>query len=209
VLAFAVGGEAGARLSERLDMATSPATLIRMMRHAAPPVHPTPRVLGVDDWTKRKGANYGTILVDFETHRVVDLLPDRDAATFQAWLEARPGVEIISRDRGEPYATGGKAGAPNALHIADRWHLIHNWAEVVERVMRRHQTPLRQVKRVKPIPPEVPSVKLLPPKRVNPRRLYADARHEQVQRDRFEQWTTIRERHAKGTTLKDLSRDLG
>jgi transposase len=95
-------------------MATSPATLIRLMRHAAPPAHPTPRVLGVDDWAKRKGANYGTILVDLETHRVVDLLPDRDAETFQAWLEARPGVEIISRDRGEPYTTDGKAGTPDA-----------------------------------------------------------------------------------------------
>lgn len=209
VLAFAVGGEAGARLSERLGMATSPATLIRMMRHAAPPVHPTPRVLGVDDWAKRKGTHYGTILVDLETHRVIDLLPDRDAATFQTWLEARPGVEIISRDRGDSYTTGGKAGAPHALHIADRWHLIHNWAEVVERVMRRYQTLLRQIKRVKPIPAAVPSANLLPPKRVNRRRLYADARREQVQRDRFERWTTIRERHAKGATLKDISRDLG
>ncbi len=208
VVAFGLGGEAGARLSERLGMATSPATLIRMMRQSAPPAHPTPRVLGVDDWAKRKGANYGTILVDLEAHRVVDLLPDRDAETFQAWLEARPGVEIISRDRGERYTTGGKAGAPKALHIADRWHLIHNWAEVVERVMRRHHTLLRQVKRTKALPDVTTTAKLLPPQRVNRRRLYADARREQVQRDRFEQWTTIRERHAKGATLKDISRDL-
>ncbi len=208
VVAFAVGGEAGARLSERLGMASSPATLIRMMRQASPPAHPTPRVLGVDDWAKRKGANYGTILVDLETHRVVDLLPDRNAETFQAWLEARPGVEIISRDRGERYTTGGKAGAPDARHIADRWHLIHNWAEVVERVMRRHQTLLRQVKRTKALPGDTSAASLLPPKRVNRRRLYADARREQIQRDRFEQWTTIRERHAKGATLKDISRDL-
>jgi len=208
MIAFAVGGEAGARLTQRLGMATSPATLIRMMRQSSVPAHSTPRVLGVDDWAKRKGANYGTILVDLETHRVVDLLPDRDAETFQAWLEARPGVEIISRDRGERYTTGGKAGAPDALHIADRWHLIHNWAEVVERIMRRHHSLLRQVKRTKTLPNDTPAVNLLPPKRVNRRRLYVDARREQVQRNRFEQWTTIRERHAKGATLKDISRDL-
>ena len=95
VIAFALGGEAGARLTDRLGMATSPATLIRMMRQSAPTAYATPRVLGVDDWAKRKGANYGTILVDLEAHRVVDLLPDRTAETFQSWLEARPGIAII------------------------------------------------------------------------------------------------------------------
>ncbi len=208
VVAFALGGEAGARLSARLGMATSPATLIRIMRRSAPPAHPTPRVLGVDDWAKRKGANYGTILVDLETHHVVDLLPDRKAETFQTWLDARPGVEIISRDRGERYATGGKAGAPDALHVADRWHLIRNWAEVVERVMRRHQTLLRQVKRIKPLSSGATATTWLPPKSVNRRRLYADARREQAQHDRWERWTTIRDRHAKGASLKDIEREL-
>ncbi len=208
VIAFALGGEAGARLTDRLGMATSPATLIRMMRQSAPTTYATPRVLGVDDWAKRKGAKYGPILVDLEAHRVVDLLPDRTAETFQAWLEARPGVEIISRDRGERYATGGKAGAPDALHIADRWHLIRNWAEVIERVMRRHQTLLRKVKRVKPLPSGATAATLLPPKSVNRRRLYADARREQAQRERFERWTTIRDRYAKGASLKDIEREL-
>jgi len=208
LIAFALGGEAGARLAARLGMAVSPASLISFIRQTAAPTQPTPRVLGVDDWAKRKGARYGTILVDLEAHRVVDLLPDRTAESFSAWLEANPGVEIITRDRAERYATGAKHGAPHALQIADRWHLMHNWAEVVERVLRRHHTRLRQVQLVKPLPEGQSAIVLLPPKSVNRRRHYADRRRAQAQRRRREWWTTIRERHAKGVALTDIAREL-
>ncbi len=104
--------------------------------------------------------------------------------------------------------TGGKLGAPEAIHVADRWHLIRNWVAVVERVLRRHHTALRQVHLVKPLPLSATATTLLPAKRVNCRRQYADERRVRVERARFEQWTTIRERHAKGATLKDIARDL-
>ncbi len=145
LLAFALGGEAGARLSARLGMGTSPANLIALIRNTPVPSRPTPAVLGVDDWAKRKGVSYGTILVDLEARRVVDVLPERSSTTFAEWLEEHPGVTIISRDRGEQYATGGALGAPGAVHVADRWHLIRNWADVSERVLKRHQTALRQI----------------------------------------------------------------
>ena len=137
--------EAGARLSRHLKMTVSADTLLRIARAIPLEKHPTPRVLGVDDWALKKGRRYGTILVDLERRCPVDLLPERSADALEQWLKDHPGVEVISRDRGDEYIQGASRGAPKALQIADRWHLLKNWNEALQRMWNRHGKALRQV----------------------------------------------------------------
>ena len=134
-LGLALGGEAGARQSRRLGMAASPSTVLRFIRRCAFAAAPTPRILGIDDFALRKGQVYGTLLVDDETHRPVDVVPDRTAETVATWLQAHPGVQMITRDRSTEYARGVSQGAPGVLEIADRWHLLVNLREALERLL--------------------------------------------------------------------------
>jgi transposase len=133
-LALAFGGEAGARQSERSAMPANGYTLLRRAHSAVPPSRPTLRVLGIDDFSFRKGQVFGTILTGGESHEVVEHLPDRTAETAAAWLQQHTGVEIVTRDRSADFARAISTGDPHAVQVADRFHLVKNAGEVLERV---------------------------------------------------------------------------
>jgi transposase len=139
-MGLALGGEPGSRLAAKLGMPTSPDTLLRRVKQARPNAvpAPTPRVVGVDDWAMRKGHTYGTIIIDLERSEVLELLPGRDGVELKTWLGRHAEVEILSRDRWASFADAAASAAPQAKQVADRWHLLKNVREALERFLDRY-----------------------------------------------------------------------
>jgi transposase len=144
LLGYVAGGLPGQRLLARLAIAASDDTVLRRVREqpSAEVSVTSIRHLGVDDWAWRKGQVYGTILVDLDFHRVIDLLPERTAESFAAWLKQHPEIVTIARDRGGLYAEGAARGAPQSQQIADRFHLLVNLSATMERVLEEHSRQL-------------------------------------------------------------------
>lgn len=210
LLGFALGGEAGTRLGRRLGFRLSPRTVLRLLRRTPPVTHPTPRVLGMDDWSFRR-RQMGTILVDLEQHTPVDLLPESTDTAVATWLQAHPGVAIISRDRGDVYAKGATVGAPDALQVADRWHLLKNIGDAFQKLLARHGAALRQAARdaggqdvlavAGPVPPPPPPSKR-PARPLKPRPLTVQQTWQRATYQR------VRDLAAAGWSVQAIAREL-
>src|SRR5690606_32806063 len=146
-----LGGEAGARLSQDLRVPVSPDTMLRLLyrMELAPAVGL--RVVGIDEWAWRKGVQYGTIVCDLESGRPVELLPEAQAETVARWLAGHPGIEVVSRDRAGMFADAAALGAPQAVQVADRWHLLRNLGDVAERVLVGLSIPPIRVEKTEPL----------------------------------------------------------
>jgi transposase len=210
----ALGGEAGARLAKKTAMPTSPDTLLRRVKQARDRSSGAPRFVGIDDWAWCKGQRYGTIVVDLETNDVIDLLPDRDAETVKTWLKAHPGIEVVSRDRASAYSKAASEGASHAQQVADRWHLLKNVREAIERLFERHLPLITDA--LKPAEPDPKSradvlsdgapdgATTLEPTPASPQQEAAFAKR----RRRVEQFERVHELRRQGTPIRQIARDL-
>jgi transposase len=205
-------------------MATSPDTLLRRVKRLKYEPAEPPRAVGIDDWAWRKGQRYGTIVVDLELSDVIDLLPDRDAETVAAWLKAHPGIKVVSRDRSATYAEASTQGASGAVQVADRWHLLKNLREAVERVLERHSAAVNAALKALETPPgpdrdpvalqagaatpaaETPSTE--PPVEPVPQSPRLQARRAK-RRELVERFEQVHEPHKRGHPAARIARELG
>jgi transposase len=139
---FAVGSRAGARLAHALGLPGSSRTILRVIHRMPFPLSAAPRVIGLDEWAWRRGRRFGTIVCDLERHQVIDLLPERSAPSVAQWLQAHSTVAIVCRDRSGLYAEGIRQGAPQAVQVVDRFHLVQNLRDALERLFLRYRREL-------------------------------------------------------------------
>lgn len=148
---YALGLEVGAEVTHRIlakfQIDISGDTVLRILRrhNCAAGIETPLRAIGVDDWAFKRGKTYGTIIVNLQSRRVVDLLPDRSAETLARWLKKHPSIEIVTRDRSTDYAMAIRQGAPQAMQVADRWHLLLNLRQMLGKYLASIQNRLQQL----------------------------------------------------------------
>jgi transposase len=193
-----------ARTAEKLlkldQVGISDTTVNRLLLHLPEPEQPPVRVLGVDDWAKRKGQRYGTILVDLERGQIVDLLGERTAEPLVKWLEDHPGIEIVSRDRSQTYGDAIRRGASEAIQVADRWHLLKNASEVIFKILQQEYAAIRNL-----LNPEPKTIKTDDHQAKVEDQAEDFTVAEQRRKDRID---LVRELHGRGYSQKEIARQI-
>jgi transposase len=187
---------ATARMSKNLYMPASSSAVLRKLHALVLPEMKQAAIIGVDDFAFTRSQSYGTLVVDLETNQPIDLLPDRTSPTLATWLKAHPEVKIIARDRSTEYANGISQGAAKATQVLDRWHLLKNLTEALERVVQQQQQALAKVAKTWGV---------RPPQRSKNEELARQQNREKRQ----QRYEAIRRLHQKGKNLSDIQRELG
>jgi len=137
MIGLATCGSLGARLAAHLGISVSWMTIIRRIMDIPTSDAGLVTVVGIDDFSFRRGRTFGTILVDLDRHQVIDLLNERSSKSSATWMRTHPEREYVSRDRGNDYTQGASEGAPQAIQVADRFHVTKNLVESIEPVIAR------------------------------------------------------------------------
>lgn len=138
IIGLATGGRLDVRVTDRLGIQISRQTILRrIIALSTEPVGQVPQI-GIDDFSLRRGRKFGTSIVDLQTHKMLDVLPDRTADSATAWMAAHPEIELVNRDRGGDYASAAATGAPQAVQCADRFHMLKHVGETVEGCISHH-----------------------------------------------------------------------
>jgi len=203
-----LNGKGGARLSDELGFHFSCMTFLRALQLLPTPAVEHVRVVGLDDFAWKRGARYGTIILDLETHTLVDMLPDREAESVKTWLEAHPEIEFVSRDRAGAYADGAARGAPQAKQIADKWHLSKNLGDAVEDYVKRKRIQVPAAEQ--PVQPSCPALRSSVEGPQTPeestRQTLLDEQRKDQRRDLWEQAHTL---HKQGYGVRTIAKLLG
>ncbi|EFE1808699.1 TPA: ISL3 family transposase [Escherichia coli] len=204
-LGLIAGGEAGKRAATAAGLRCSTDTLLRRVINTPETKQSGAPHVGIDEWAWHRGHRYGTLIVNLDTHRPLVLLPGRDQRTLATWFRKYPEIQVVSRDRSGVYATAAREGAPQARQVADRWHLLKNIGDALERMMYRHIPLIRLVAselspKKSPDPePSVPAASLRHPERLK----------QQTRKKRHQRWTEVMALHNKGCSFREISRITG
>ncbi|ARF49397.1 transposase [Pantoea stewartii subsp. stewartii DC283] len=204
-LGLIAGGEAGKRAAIASGVQISADTLLRRVVQAPEQIEKRTRHVGIDEWAWHRGHRYGTLIVNLDTHRPLVLLPGREQRTLAAWFKKYPEIQVVSRDRGGIYALAARDGAPQATQVADRWHLLKNIGDALERMMYRHMPLIRLV--ATELSPKKQNTEASP---ATASKLLLPERIKRQRRDkRYQRWAEVDSLHKKGCGIREISRITG